>query len=82
MPPPAPPSGRDRWRHRRRLVYASLIFDVVIIVASLLLAAYRGLPEALANTTITMAFTHGGGVLGAYVFGAAWDDRNKREEQE
>jgi hypothetical protein len=68
----------DPWRHRRRLVYGSLIFDATVVVGCIVLATFFGMPESLANMTITMVFTHGGGVLGAYVAGAVVDDKNRR----
>lgn len=68
----------DAWKHRRRLVYASLIFSAGLTVLCIGLVAIGKMPEALAGTVITTALLHGFGVLGAYIWGAAWDDKNKR----
>jgi hypothetical protein len=66
--PPVDPSP-DAWKIRHRIVVGSLAF----IAASLVYAQVFEQTEAIAQTTITMGFTTGGGIIGAYVFGKAWE---------
>ena len=75
MPEPSssqvPPSG-DRWKHRRRLVYAALIYCAAMVAWLGVVAEPSSLREQLALALVALA----GAVIGAYVFGAAWDDKN------
>lgn len=62
----------DRWKIRRRVVYGTLAYcagNVQYLIA-------WGADTAV-NQQIAVALTGlAGAVIGAYVFGAAWDDRN------
>lgn len=77
MKPSAPPS----WRIRRRVIFCTLIFCAAEIVYLTLWADSTDLAETIANGVLILA----GSVIGSYVFGAVWDDRNvmamRREEK-
>lgn len=63
---PAPGS----WKIRRRVMFTTLLFDAAIIIYALWLGADTKVNEA----AITMAFISGMSIIGAYVFGAVWND--------
>lgn len=72
---PTNPHGSFEWRRRRRLIYAALAFCFVaesLIVWAALVGASTPLLITLATAIATLA----GAVLGSYVFGAAWHDKN------
>lgn len=60
------------WTHRRRIIYGTLIFCAFCI--SYLM--FRGSDTRLNETIVNSAFLLAGGVIGSYVFGAVWDDKN------
>ncbi len=60
------------WTHRRRIIYGTLVFCAFCI--SYLL--FRGSDTRLNETIVSSAFLLAGGVIGSYVFGAVWDDKN------
>ena len=65
----------DSWSKRRRLIHASL----ALCAASVIIGALNPvLAPSVAETLITQAFWAGTAIIGAYVFGAAWDDRAKK----
>lgn len=67
--------GQRPWSFRRRVVIAALLFCTVVIALGLLTP--RLAPE-IAITAISGAFSLGGAVIGAYIFGAVWHDRGRR----
>ena len=62
------------WRYRRATMYAILIFSMAIVV----LALYGKCDSAAASTAIKMAFGAITIVLSSYIFGATWDDKNRK----
>jgi hypothetical protein len=68
--------AKDRWKHRRRVIFGSLTFCAVVI-AYALGSDKEMLDAATRQTAITQAFWTAGAIIGAYVFGAAWDDKGR-----
>lgn len=66
------PSGRPSWKIRRRVVALTLLFCGGATVWLLGWGEDTELNRTIANGLILLA----GGVIGSYVFGAAWDDMN------
>lgn len=62
------------WKIRRRFMFSIAGFCVWVISYVL----YSGLNTAAADTAITMSFLTLISIVGSYVFGAAWDDKNAR----
>lgn len=63
------------WKIRRRFMFITCLFCAVVI-AFILVA---DLDTEVAETALTMSFLTLMSVVGSYVFGAAWDDKNARE---
>lgn len=65
---------KDRWVIRRRVIFVSLLFIATCVIKVLWAdspsTGQTGLVEALVYT--------GGGIIGSYVFGATWDDKDVR----
>jgi hypothetical protein len=64
----------DRWRHRRRIVYGTLIYCAVIV-------AYLGIwaEETALRTQVALGLLGlAGMVIGSYIAGAVWDDKLQR----
>jgi hypothetical protein len=59
----------DAWKIRHRIVIGSLVFIAGTIVYALVFEQ----TEAIAQTTLTMGYSTGGGIIGAYVFGRAYE---------
>ncbi len=60
------------WKVRRRVMFMVLAFSVGVVCWSI------WKDNKVAETAITMAFTTIMATTGSYVFGATWDDKNKR----
>lgn len=60
------------WRVRRRIIIATLLFCAGEILYLTVWAESTDLAQTLANGILILA----GSVIGSYVFGAIWDDRN------
>ena len=69
---PAGPIGRPPWRIRRRVIFGTLLFCAVFVGWLAVAGEDTALNQSIANGLILLA----GGVVGSYVFGAAWDDLN------
>lgn len=67
----------DRWRIRRRIIFASLFFCAGVIVYALA-SSHDALDAATRQTAITQSFWAAGAIIGAYVFGAVYDDKNQK----
>ena len=63
------------WKIRRRIITATLLLCAFVVIYLLLRGEDTRLNETLANGAFFLA----GSVIGAYVFGAAWDDKNNSE---
>lgn len=68
----------DTWPKRRRVIYFVLLF-LSQVVAVCLWAAVQSGDAMLIKSVSDNAFWLGGAVIGSYVFGAVWDDANKRK---
>ncbi|MCO5083381.1 MAG: hypothetical protein M9955_17205 [Rhizobiaceae bacterium] len=73
--------GRPPWKVRRLIVYLALFFCaamVVIVFVTSSFAQFGGVAvdNELNRTIVTSCFFLAGSVIGAFVFGAVWDDRN------
>lgn len=67
---------RPPWKVRRRLVIAVLLFCALIVGGMALATALGGLDTALAAQLVVGCLALAGSTIGAYVFGATWDDKN------
>lgn len=67
-----PDDSRPVWAARRRIITATLLFCAGEILYLTVWADSTGLRETIANGLIILAAS----VIGSYVFGAVWDDRN------
>ncbi len=65
----------DPWRYRRRFMTSICGFCAVSIWTIILFRA----DSQVANTVVTMAFGILGTSLTSYVFGAAWENKSKKE---
>jgi hypothetical protein len=63
---------KPSWRIRRRIIFATLFFCAGEIIYLTAWGKDTGLSSTLANGAWILA----GSVIGAYVFGAVWDDGN------
>jgi hypothetical protein len=71
------PHGQFEWGRRRRLIFVTLGFNLCAAVG-LHAAAFLGMEGTLLNTLVLSNYSLAGAVIGSYVFGAVWDDRNAR----
>ena len=62
--------GIGSWKTRRRFVYGNIAFSMAVIVYSL----YKDMKGTVPEHAIDMAFINLFSTIGAYVFGAAWQD--------
>lgn len=67
-----------QWTRRRRVVFATLAYCAGMNGYLVALGADTVLHRALAEGAFMLA----GAVVGSYVFGATWDDRNKMQHVE
>jgi hypothetical protein len=70
-----PLTGVGSWRWRRLFLWVVNIFCGWVIVYCLV----ERLESRVAETAVMMAFGVMAASVGAYVFGAVWDDRNKMD---
>ena len=63
---------RPPWKIRRRIIYTTLLTCAVWVSYIMLFGDDREVNE----TIVSSAFILCGSVIGAYIFGAAWDDAN------
>lgn len=62
---------KTSWKFRRRTMFAVLAFCKLIIALSLFTGR-----ESVAEIAIVMSFGTIVMIVGSYVFGAVWDDKN------
>ena len=62
------------WTRRRRIIYATLLFCAAMVVV--LTERHPNAP--LVAQTVLALIGLAGAVIGSYVFGAVWDDKNAR----
>lgn len=77
---PKNPHGQFEWLRRRRLIYATLAYCFASQTA-VLIASLFGFEGTLLNTITVSNYGLAGSMLGSYIFGAAWDDKNAREAE-
>ncbi|AMS41144.1 hypothetical protein [Aminobacter aminovorans] len=63
---------KPSWKMRRRIIIATLLFCAGEIVYLTIWGQDTDLAATIANGVLILA----GSVIGSYVFGAVWDDRN------
>jgi hypothetical protein len=66
---------RPIWKNRRRVVFLSLTFCAGIIAYLAVWGADTAVNEAIATGVLILAAS----IIGSYVFGAVWDDKNVLE---
>jgi hypothetical protein len=74
MSDPAARSAPVSWRHRRRIIYGTLIYCAVLIPGLTVWRPDAPLVAQVVMALIGLATT----VITVYVLGAAWDDKNAR----
>jgi hypothetical protein len=67
---------RDRWRHRRRLVYWAVSLGILMIAAAILDFGDRALSSELVRGGVALISL----VLSGYVFAATFDDKWSHDE--
>lgn len=78
-----PVEYKPTWEHRRKTIFRTLACDMAALwfclIASVLLARidqFEGPISVFMVTVVVAVIGRGVLVIGSYVFGAAWDDRN------
>lgn len=66
---------KPSWRIRRRIIVGTLLYCAAMVFYLAVWGRSTSLEEAIATGLILLA----GSVIGSYVFGAVWDDRNVME---
>lgn len=65
---------KPSWKLRRRAVFGSLIFCVIIISY----IVFFGSDKPVYETTVFSAFGLMGAIIASYIGGAVWDDYNMK----
>lgn len=74
MPNRDDPEYRPKWENRRRVIFGTLIFDALVIVA-LLAGWYYGLADhAFISVIAGAVILRSTAIIASYVWGAAWED--------
>ena len=68
--------AKPSWTVRRRIIIATLLFCAFCVVYVMVWGDDRGVLE----TIVFCAFGLGLSVIGSYIFGAVWDDKNVMKE--
>lgn len=71
IPPLSEGITSDPWRYRRRFMTAFTVFTMLVVGYTV----FTKQDTETARTIITTAFPSLGAVIGAYVFGAAWENK-------
>jgi hypothetical protein len=69
---------KPSWRIRRRVIFGTLAFCALEVVYLTIFGESTSLAETIANGCFLLA----GSVIGTYVFGATWDDKNHQQPLE
>lgn len=69
MPAEQSPANPTGWKYRRGVVITTLVYCAVVIGVVL----YRGTDNALNRDAVNALALLAGGIIGSYVFGAAWE---------
>ncbi len=70
-----PPTFRPSWRIRRRIVVITLLWCGLMITYLAAWGRDIELSATIANGTLLLMAS----VIGSYVFGAVWDDKNQTQ---
>lgn len=62
------------WLVRRKIIIGVLVWAALLVTYLAIWGKPTSLSEAIATNLLLLM----GGVIGSYVFGAVWDDKNKR----
>lgn len=65
--------GRPPWKERRFIIKSTLLFCATVVAY---LAVVGQGENRLHETIVLGCFALAGSVIGAFIFGATWDDRN------
>lgn len=71
---PTPPYS---WTYRRTFMFVVSAFCAAVILLALLVKP----DAAVAGTAISFGFGTIGAIVGSYVFGAVWEDKNRKDNQ-
>lgn len=63
---------KPSWKIRRRIIVSTLLFCAFCVLWVLIKGGDNGAHEVIVMCSFGLAFA----VIGSYVFGAAWDDKN------
>lgn len=63
------------WKMRRRFMFIVSAFSMIVILVSLIFRA----ETAVAPTAISFGFGTLTGIVGSYVFGSVWEDKNRKD---
>lgn len=66
-------SDKEKWSIRRRIVNTTLLFCACCVSYIMFNGEDTELNQSIANGLILLA----GSVIGSYVFGSVWDDKQK-----
>lgn len=66
--------GKPCWRVRRRIIIGILLFCGLTVGYMVLKGEDTELNRTIASSLILLA----GSTVGSYVFGAVWDDKNRK----
>lgn len=64
----------DNWTKRRRVMHWALLYIGLHLAWLQMLSKHDAFDTQVAMALIAGAF----GIIGSYIFGATWDDKNKR----
>jgi len=65
------------WNIRRRFMFIVTAFCMGVILLALLVKP----DTAVAGSAISFSFGTITGIVGTYVFGAVWDDKNRKDKE-
>lgn len=71
------PVPAGTWTRRRRIIHGTLIYCAVMVP----LLTERHPDSTLVAQTVIALIGLAATVIGSYVFGAVWDDKNARQHQ-
>lgn len=63
---------KPSWKIRRRIIHATLIFCAFCVLWIMVRGDDRAVNEVIVMCAFGLAFA----VIGSYIFGAVWDDKN------
>ena len=69
--------GKPKWQMRRRIILSTLLFCAATVGYSL---AFSEGDSRVAETAVMSSFALAATVIGSYVFGAVWDNKQLTKE--